>query len=65
MNTEFDVLVNFTRMYCNDPECPMDDSFNLVSKTGGDDCLGEVPWEFIIKPHERVSELIDERDLES
>jgi hypothetical protein len=25
MNTEFDIIVNFTRMYCNDPVCPEND----------------------------------------
>lgn len=31
MNTEFDIKVNFTRMYCNEPECGGDDYYNVVS----------------------------------
>jgi hypothetical protein len=31
MNTEFDIIVNFTRMYCNEPVCKENDYYNVVS----------------------------------
>jgi hypothetical protein len=30
MNTEFDIIVNFTRMYCNEPVCVENDYYNVV-----------------------------------
>ena len=30
LDTEFNITVNFTRMYCNTPVCEEDDYFNVV-----------------------------------
>jgi hypothetical protein len=61
MDTEFDVDVNFTRMYCNDPICPTDNKYGFVSSNSMlIRFLGKISRHYFYKPIECIHELANE-----